>query len=420
MTPRAAAVHRSVSRRRRRGPGAAGRVRRSSARVWAPRAPLPASSPRARRPSRGTARAAALPAVAPYLPFGIASPLRDWLVLELVGVVLGGFASAWLGRAAAARDRARRRASAARQRMLRPPSAAGADGFRRQARARLHQRPGAQRRRAAVGRQLDLHRHLLRRRLRLRAAGPEAVAMTPLDRNRRARPVGRAAGRAAHRLRLRLVPGARRAGQRAEAGRPVLSDRPHGLQGDVQRAADGDAGRVLAGPARRAATATSSTCRRRSCCRRRSAASLFGVGFLVAGLCPGTSCVAAATGRRDGLGVIAGMLLGVGLFNAAFDVDRAALLRHAARRGAADRARGRRARRRRRRRDGGGAGGLRAWPAASNEAPVKRLHHRAGARGRGAGRGSRRRRSGIAARIAGRSSRARRRSSRRRTWPDAS
>lgn len=44
---------------------------------------------------QGPARAALLPAVAPYLPFGIASPLRDWLVLELVGVVLGGFASAW-------------------------------------------------------------------------------------------------------------------------------------------------------------------------------------------------------------------------------------------------------------------------------------------------------------------------------------
>ena len=46
---------------------------------------------------------------------------------------------------------------------------------------------------------------------------------------------------------------------------------------------------------------------------------LFGVGFLVGGLCPGTSCVAAATGRLDGLGVIAGMLAGVALFNAAFD-----------------------------------------------------------------------------------------------------
>jgi uncharacterized protein len=45
---------------------------------------------------QGTTRAAALPAVAPYLPFGVASPLRDWLVLELVGVVLGGAASAWL------------------------------------------------------------------------------------------------------------------------------------------------------------------------------------------------------------------------------------------------------------------------------------------------------------------------------------
>jgi uncharacterized membrane protein YedE/YeeE len=45
---------------------------------------------------QGTARAAASPAVAPYLPDGIASPLRDWLVLELAGVVAGGFTSAWL------------------------------------------------------------------------------------------------------------------------------------------------------------------------------------------------------------------------------------------------------------------------------------------------------------------------------------
>ena len=45
---------------------------------------------------------------------------------------------------------------------------------------------------------------------------------------------------------------------------------------------------------------------------------LFGAGFLVGGLCPGTSCVAAASGRRDGLGVIAGMLAGVALFNGVF------------------------------------------------------------------------------------------------------
>ena len=45
---------------------------------------------------QGTAHAATLPAVAPYLPYGVASPLRDWLVLELVGVVLGGAASAWM------------------------------------------------------------------------------------------------------------------------------------------------------------------------------------------------------------------------------------------------------------------------------------------------------------------------------------
>ena len=38
---------------------------------------------------------------------------------------------------------------------------------------------------------------------------------------------------------------------------------------------------------------------------------LFGVGFGVAGLCPGTSCVAAVTGRIDGMAVVAGFLGGV-------------------------------------------------------------------------------------------------------------
>lgn len=38
---------------------------------------------------------------------------------------------------------------------------------------------------------------------------------------------------------------------------------------------------------------------------------IFGIGFAIAGLCPGTSCVAAATGRGDGLAVGAGMFAGV-------------------------------------------------------------------------------------------------------------
>lgn len=46
---------------------------------------------------------------------------------------------------------------------------------------------------------------------------------------------------------------------------------------------------------------------------------LFGVGFALAGLCPGTSCVAAATGRGDGLAVVGGMLSGVLLTGLAFD-----------------------------------------------------------------------------------------------------
>lgn len=45
---------------------------------------------------RGTDVVAAEPATAPYLVDGIASPLGDWLVLELLGVVAGGFVSAWL------------------------------------------------------------------------------------------------------------------------------------------------------------------------------------------------------------------------------------------------------------------------------------------------------------------------------------
>jgi uncharacterized protein len=44
----------------------------------------------------GTARAAAAPATAPYLRDGITSLFSDWLVLELAGVVAGGFVSAWL------------------------------------------------------------------------------------------------------------------------------------------------------------------------------------------------------------------------------------------------------------------------------------------------------------------------------------
>jgi len=44
---------------------------------------------------------------------------------------------------------------------------------------------------------------------------------------------------------------------------------------------------------------------------------IFGAGFAMGGLCPGTSCVSAATGRIDGFAVVIGMFAGVlatGLF----------------------------------------------------------------------------------------------------------
>lgn len=45
---------------------------------------------------------------------------------------------------------------------------------------------------------------------------------------------------------------------------------------------------------------------------------VFGVGFVMGGLCPGTSCVAASTGRRDGLALMGGMLAGVLAFDELF------------------------------------------------------------------------------------------------------
>ena len=41
---------------------------------------------------------------------------------------------------------------------------------------------------------------------------------------------------------------------------------------------------------------------------------IFGFGFVLAGLCPGTSCVAVFTGKLDGLAVFAGMFTGLLLF----------------------------------------------------------------------------------------------------------
>ena len=50
---------------------------------------------------------------------------------------------------------------------------------------------------------------------------------------------------------------------------------------------------------------------------------VFGAGFVLAGLCPGTSCVAAATGRRDGFAAAGGMLVGVFAFAEMFPMMRA-------------------------------------------------------------------------------------------------
>jgi uncharacterized membrane protein YedE/YeeE len=38
---------------------------------------------------------------------------------------------------------------------------------------------------------------------------------------------------------------------------------------------------------------------------------IFGLGFVLSGLCPGTACVATASGRGDGLATVAGLFTGV-------------------------------------------------------------------------------------------------------------
>lgn len=45
---------------------------------------------------------------------------------------------------------------------------------------------------------------------------------------------------------------------------------------------------------------------------------LFGAGFVIGGLCPGTSCVAASSGRLDGMVLLLGMFIGIVVFNEAF------------------------------------------------------------------------------------------------------
>ncbi|MFC2134757.1 YeeE/YedE thiosulfate transporter family protein [Bacteroidota bacterium] len=46
---------------------------------------------------------------------------------------------------------------------------------------------------------------------------------------------------------------------------------------------------------------------------------LFGIGFVIGGLCPGTSCVSAATGRIDGMVLLLGVFFGIFLFGETFD-----------------------------------------------------------------------------------------------------
>lgn len=47
---------------------------------------------------------------------------------------------------------------------------------------------------------------------------------------------------------------------------------------------------------------------------------LLGIGFVVGGYCPGTSCVAASTGRLDGIVYLMGVVAGIFIFGESFDL----------------------------------------------------------------------------------------------------
>ena len=239
---------------------------------------------------------------------GRARPWHDWLVIEILGVVVGGFVSRaaagrWRvtlerGTGMSARARGWRRRSAAARRWARARcSRAAAPADRRSPAARCSASAAGSSSRAAFGSAYAFARPL-RARLGV-AAASDAPTMT--DSLVLAFVIG---------VGVRLDARARRPGRRAQAGAAVLSDRPHGLQGDVQRASSRPCSGFWLG------RLGVLDCRRvyvpETFMRRSSLGGLvFGRASCVAGLCPGTSCVAAATGRGDGVAVVAGMFAGV-------------------------------------------------------------------------------------------------------------
>ena len=224
---------------------------------------------------------------------------RDWLVVELARRAAS---AAWLSATLAGRLRASGGARAAHRRRAR--LAIGrrrrrADGRRRGARARLHERTGAHRRRAAQRRELAVHAVRVRaRRTSPRSLVRRAWTMTApflgVRRAALAAPRFASASRSAACLERAGLGSARKL-----VGQFYLTDLTV-LQGDVQRDRHGDARRCSGSAGSACSTSSASTCRRRSSLPQLVGGCVFGVGFALAGLCPGTSCVAAATGRVDG------------------------------------------------------------------------------------------------------------------------
>ncbi len=111
-----------------------------------------------------------------YLEGGIGHPLKTWLVFEVLGVLAGRLHLRRARGPAVAHGREGTAHLGGRPPRLRLRRRR-AHGHRRQARPRLHQRPGTERRRGAQRRLVGVHDDGVRGRLRAGGADEEAVAM---------------------------------------------------------------------------------------------------------------------------------------------------------------------------------------------------------------------------------------------------
>ncbi len=251
-------------------------------------------------------QAEAHPYLSAWIPTGAGGLLGDWTVLELLGVGLG----AWLSARFAGRLRhgvERIGTESRNSRVTQARNRWSADGWWRSSRARLHERPGTDRRRTPRNGRMALHsgrvRHGVSRRVAHASRPGNHVVIAPLfdaPSGLLASPVGVAFGVTLERAGL--------------GSAHTIADQLRGRDFTVVKVMFAAIVTAMLGvfwadrlgwlDLSRVAIPTTDLV------PQLIGAILFGAGFAIASLCPGTACVSAATGARDGLAVIGGLFAG--------------------------------------------------------------------------------------------------------------